>query len=126
MLIAFVISFGAAGFLLILSQFIAELICAGLIFFSASALLKLRKNYNGKKSIWVWMFFVFNLIGLTGALLVIGIAAIIGSFISGNMFLFILLSIVGIIFLHAGIFFLFRLQHILFDENQTLHYERNF
>lgn len=126
MLIAFVISFGAAGFLLILSQFIAEIICAGLIFYSATRLLKLRKNYNGKKSIWVWMLFVFNLIGLTGTLLVMGIAAIIGSFILGDLFFFVLLSNAGIALLVAGIFFLFRLQHILFDENQTLHYERNF
>ena len=126
MLILLVLSLGIAGFALILSQSIAELICAGLIFFSASSLLKLRKNYSGKKSVWVWMFFVFNLIGLTGALLVMGIAAIIASFILWNVLLFILLSNIGIIFLVAGIFFLFRLQHILFDEKQTLHYERNF
>jgi len=94
--------------------------------FSAIKLLKLRKDYNGKKSIWVWMFFVFNLIGLTGALLLMGIATIIASFILGDILLFVLFSILGIFLLHAGIFFLFRLQHILFDENQTLHYERNF
>jgi len=126
LLIFFIISFGVAGFLIILSQFIAEITCAGLIFFSASTLLKLRKNYNGKKSIWVWMFFVFNLIGFTGALLVMGIAAIISSFISGDVFLFILLSNVGIALLVIGIFFFFRLQHILFDEQQTLHYQRKF
>lgn len=126
LLISFVLAFGVAGFLLILSQFIAELICAGLIFFSASALLKLRKKYNGEKSIWAWMLFVLNLIGLTGALLVMGIATIIASFILGDMLLFLLLSNAGVALLVAGIFFLFRLQHILFDEKQTLHYERNF
>jgi len=126
MLISFVIALGVAGFLLILSQFIAELICAGLIFFSASILLKLRKKYNGEKSVWAWMLFVLNLIGLTGTLLVMGIATIIASFILGDVLLFLLLSILGIFLLHAGIFFLFRLLHILFDEKQTLHYERNF
>ncbi len=126
LLISFVLAFGVAGFLLILSQFIAELICAGLIFFSASTLLKLRKKYNGEKSVWAWMLFVLNLIGLTGALLVMGIATIIAAFILGDVLLFLLLSILGIFFLHAGIFFLYRLLHILFDEKQTLHYERNF
>ena len=122
----YILAFGVAGFVLILYQSIAELTCAVLILFSAIKLLKLRKDYNGKKSIWVWMFFVFNLIGLTGALLLMGIAAIISSFISGNIFIFLLLSNVGIALLVIGIFFFFRLQHILFDENQTLHYERNF
>lgn len=126
LLIAFVLSFGPAGFLLILSQFIAELICAGLIFFSASLLLKLRKHYNGKKSIWVWMFFVFNLIGITGTLVLMGIAVIISAFIFGDILLFLVLSNAGVALLVAGIFFFFRLQHILFDEKQTLHYQRNF
>jgi hypothetical protein len=58
--------------------------------------------------------------------LLMGIATIIASFILGDILLFVLFSILGIFLLHAGIFFLFRLLHILFDEKQTLHYERNF
>ncbi|MFX1260077.1 MAG: PrsW family glutamic-type intramembrane protease, partial [Promethearchaeota archaeon] len=65
-LLIFVLSlleYGSLALILLFTQTGVELLTIGFIIYAIIILLKIRKNYDGRKSIWGWMILIFNLIG---------------------------------------------------------------
>ena len=118
---------GPIAWVLFFTQSIYELICAVIIIYAAFTLLKLRKNYNGKKSMWSWLFLVYNLIGMIGALFIMGIFLIINAGISiiiGETQLLLLQLILIPILIFGGINITFFLILMLKNEKNVLSYQR--
>ncbi len=120
---------GNIAWYLFFTQSIIELITAIIIIYNAYTLRKLRKNYNGKKSIWGWLFLVYNLIGMTGALTFMSIYILINiifSIIIGEtqIIIFAFGILVILIFIASIIAFFFR--KVIMKEKQVLQYQRWF
>ncbi len=113
---------GTIAWSLFFTQSIYELICGVIIIYAAVTLLKLRKNYNGKKSMWGWLFLVYNLIGMTGALLFMS------AYVLFNIFLvqigLIILLILFLVLFFGGSTICAFLIIVLKKEKQVLHYQR--
>lgn len=87
-------------------------------------LLKLRKNYNGRDSIWGWLIIIFNLIGWIGILIIGGIYFLIVGIIyllSGSISLAIPFAI---IFLFGGVSLSAFLLLSFKDGKQPFQYQR--
>lgn len=124
-LVLFII--GPIAWVMFFTQSIYELICAVIIIYAAFTLLKLRKNYNGKKSMWSWLFLVYNLIGMIGALFIMGIFLIINAGISiiiGETQLLLLQLILIPILIFGGINITVFLILMLKNEKNVLSYQR--
>ncbi|TFG27645.1 MAG: zinc ribbon domain-containing protein [Promethearchaeota archaeon] len=120
---------GSIGWYLFFTQSIIELITAVMILYAAFSLRKLRKNYDGKKSIWSWMFLIYNLIGMTGALIFMSVYLLINisfSILVGEtqLLIYALAILLVLIFIATIITFFFR--KVLLKETQVLHYQRWF
>ena len=118
---------GNIAWYLFFTQSIIELITAIIIIYAAITLRKLRKNYNGKKSIWGWLFLVYNIIGMTGALIFMSIYLLINIILSiiigeTQILLFALGILLILIFIALIIAFFFR--KVIMREKQVLHYQR--
>lgn len=106
-------------------QGISELITVTMMIYSALNLRKLRQDYDGRKSIWNWLFFLFNLVGITVTLIVFGIIFVIPlilSILTGIIPLIQLLIVV--VFLPGTIIILYLLKKVLNNEKQVLQYQR--
>ena len=120
---------GSIAWYLFFTQSIMELITGIIIIYSAYTLRKLRKNYNGKKSIWGWLFLVYNLIGMTGALIFMSIYILINvifSIIIGETQLLIFASGILLILIFIALIIAFFFRKVLLKEQQVLHYQRWF
>jgi len=117
---------GAVAWALFFTQSIYEFICAIVIIYAAVILLKLKKNYNGKKSIWGWLFLVYNLIGMIGALLFMSAFILFNILIAigeSQSILIILIILLPSIFFGGSTMLAFLII-MLKKEKQVLHYQR--
>lgn len=114
---------------LFFTQSIIELITAIIIIYAAITLRKLRKNYNGKKSIWSWLFLIYNLIGMTGALLFMCVSILINMgfliILGETQNLILYLIFIPVLMFGALIIGIF-LKKVLKKEKQVLQYQRFF
>ncbi len=103
-----------------------ELITIGLMIFAVITLLRLRKDYDGRKSIWGWMILIFNLIGMFGMLLIYGIVGMLYGSLTLMLGYIYIYMILGVLFLAgAAIIFTFLLL-VIISGHQTLQYQRKF
>jgi hypothetical protein len=94
--------------------------------YASISLLKLRKNYDGKKSIWGWLILIFNLIGMFGMLLIYGIVGMLYGSLALMLGYIYFYMILGVLFLAgAAIIFIFLLL-VIVSGQQTLQYQRKF
>ena len=126
LMILYIIILGPIGVLLISFQLTADVICSVLMIYATYTLFKLWKNYDGRKSVWGWIFFVFNIVGLLITFIVFGIALVILSFIFGEVFFILLLIGIGVIGINYGIVLLVFTWPLLKREQQVLQYQRKF
>jgi len=118
---------GNIAWALFFTQSIYELISGVIIIYASITLLKLRKNYNGKKSMWSWLFLVYNLIGMTGALLFMSAYVLFNIFLAiafgEAQMVIILLILFPVLFFGGSTIFAFLII-VLKKETQVLHYQR--
>ena len=94
--------------------------------FAFITLLRLRKDYNGRKSIWGWMILIFNLIGMFGMLLIYGIVGMLYGSLTLMLGYINIYMVFAILFLAgAALIFTFLLLVIIRGQ-QTLQYQRKF
>ena len=94
--------------------------------FAVITLLRLRKDYKGRKSIWGWMILIFNLIGMFGMLLIYGIVGMLYGSLTLMLGYISIYLIFGVLFLAgAALIFTFLLLLIIRGQ-QTLQYQRKF
>jgi len=92
--------------------------------FAVITLLKLRKDYDGRKSIWGWMILIFNLIGMFGMLLIYGIVGMLYGSLTLMLGYIYIYMILGVLFLAgAAIIFTFLLL-VIISGQQILQYQR--
>ncbi len=111
---------------IILFQTITEIISIGLLVISGLNLLRLRREYNGKTSVWAWLFLLLNLIGIVGTFIFHGTELLIERMIFEyfDEYFSPLYSILAAIFLLGGIILLFFLAYLILKEKQALQYQR--
>ncbi|MFX1338518.1 MAG: PrsW family glutamic-type intramembrane protease [Promethearchaeota archaeon] len=119
---------GPIAWAIFFTQSIHELICAIIIIYATVTLLKLRKNYNGKKSMWGWWFLIYNLIGMSGALLFMSAFVLVSIFVviamgGAQVLVIILIILLPLIFVGGSTILAFLII-ILKKEKQVLHYQR--
>ncbi len=116
---------GSIAWALLFTQSIYEIICGVIMILTTVTLLKLRKNYNGKKSMWGWLFLVYNLIGMTGALLFMSVYILFNIFvaIAAGEVTFLLIILFPVLFI-GGSFICAFLIVVLKKETQVLNYQR--
>jgi RsiW-degrading membrane proteinase PrsW (M82 family)/predicted nucleic acid-binding Zn ribbon protein len=114
---------------LFFTQTVYEIITGISIIYASLSLRKLKKTYNGKKSLWGWLFLIYNMIAMTGAILAIGMS------LSINIAIAILIGQPGAIFLpliivlilySAAIVIIVFLRKVLLQEKQLFQYQRWF
>jgi hypothetical protein len=124
--ILYLLLFGSIALVLLFTQTSVEIITIGLMIYASISLLKLRKNYDGKKSIWGWLILIFNLIGMFGMLLIYGIVGMLYGSLALMLGYIYFYMILGVLFLAgAAIIFIFLLL-VIVSGQQTLQYQRKF
>ncbi|MFX0071237.1 MAG: PrsW family glutamic-type intramembrane protease [Candidatus Hermodarchaeota archaeon] len=116
-----------ALWILVLGQLIVELISSMMMIYAAITLLKLRKNYNGKKSVWSWLFLIYNLVGMLVMLIAIGLSfliTIIFSILLNETRGLFLINIITIILFTGALGIFIFLRKVLLKEKQLLQFQR--
>ena len=123
-LLLFISYLGDKLFILILFQLFILIFSAALTLFASIRLIFLKKNYNGRKSIWCWLILLFNLIGMFGTLLIYGISGFLFYPIFYGVELGVIeIGLIILVLVGAAIILPFLLL-VLLRGQQTLQYQR--
>ncbi|MFX0139336.1 MAG: PrsW family glutamic-type intramembrane protease [Candidatus Hodarchaeota archaeon] len=123
-LLLFISYLGSNLLIFILLQMFILILSAGLTIYASIRLILLKKNYNGRKSIWCWLILLFNLIGMFGTLLIYGISGFLFyPIFYGAEFGIIEIGLIILVLIGAAIILPFLLL-VLVKGQQTLHYQR--
>ncbi|MBD3339865.1 MAG: PrsW family intramembrane metalloprotease [Candidatus Lokiarchaeota archaeon] len=133
------VTLGLFGLFLIISPILAlvffftqnliELISVSVIIYAVYLLKKLKEEYNGKKSIWGWLFLTYNLIGMIFGFLFYGSGILIDlalTILSGESANIIFLFPYGLGMIIGAILLIYPFKKTLEEEPQVLQYQRWF
>ncbi|MFX0186471.1 MAG: hypothetical protein ACFE8A_01915 [Candidatus Hodarchaeota archaeon] len=124
--ILILIIYGMVILIPLVFQTSVQIITIGLMIFAVITLLKLRKDYDGRKSIWGWMILIFNLFGMFGILLIYGIYGMLyGSLALMLGYIYYYMILVVLFLAGAAIIFTFLLL-VIINGQQTIQYQRKF